>query len=255
MAKKKTSVLPIIALGGIGLVAIYALSQYGSSGDTTGTGGWTGGTGTRSLTPIVTETTETTVPIGGGGYPQIVLPSIPPYEQPALPEWLFAPTVTTAPPPTVPAPTTKKEPTPASFGDLGTVKLSESWVGPLTGITVYGETGSITYPVSLASGTPSPAGGGSGIPAEAIQEFFSAGKDYGAPAYTTPAPGGGTTYHYESGAYQTVQQGQIVSAGSAGATTPSVQYSGQTYAAPGTAAGGETGRVYSKKAAQLAGLV
>lgn len=276
MAKKKNSILPIIALGGIGILGIYALSQYGGSDDTTGTGGWTGGTGTRSLTPIVTETTETTetVPIGGGEYPQIVLPSIPPYEQPALPKWVFTPpappAVTAAPPPTTPAPTTKKEPAPSPFGagggfggggaggrggDLGTVKLSESWVGSLTGITVYGETGSITYPVSLASGTPSPAGTGGGIPAEAIQQFFSAGKDYGAPAYTTPAPGGGTTYHYESGAYQTVKKGQIVSAGSAGATTPPARYSGQTYAAPGTAAGGEKGRVYSKKAAQLAGLI
>lgn len=217
MAKKKTSVLPIIALGGIGLVAIYALSQYGGDGDTTGTGGWTGGTGTRSLTPIVTETTETTIPIGGGEYPQIVLPSIPPYEQPALPEWLFAPpapTVTTAPPPTAPAPIPAKKDEP--------VKLSESWAGPLTGITVYGETGSITYPVSLSTdGAPTSkkavdSGGGGGIPAKQIQDFFSAGKDYSTPTYTKPAPSGGTTYHYESGAFQTVQQGQITVSGSAG---------------------------------------
>ena len=250
---KKGSILPIIALGGIGILGIYALSQYGSSTTDPGTGGWSGGTGTRSLTPIVTETTETTVPIGGGEYPQIILPAIPPYEQPALPDWLFAPpapTMTAAPPPTSPTPMAKKD---------EPVKLSESWVGPITGVTVYGPSGSITYPVSLDAGAPAqttaPSTGAGGVPAEAIQSFFSAGKDYGAPAYTTPAPGGGTTYHYESGAYQTVQQGQIVSAGSAGATTPSVQYSGQTYAAPGTAAGGETGRVYSKKAAKLAGLI
>lgn len=302
---KKDSILPVIALGGIGLVAIYALSQYGGSDDTTGTGGWGGGTGTRSLTPIVTETTETTVPIGGGEYPQIVLPSIPPYEQPALPEWLFAPpapTVTTAPPPTPPAPTTKKEPEPSPFGAGGgfggggvggrgggeiitepvksgfsllgltspfslplsmskivtsyiggggetkkadTVKLEDSWAGSVTGITAGGKTSPVTQT----------SGGSGGIPAEGIQSFFYAGKDYGAPAYTTPAPGGGTTYHYESGAYQTVQQGQIVSAGSAGSTTPPARYSGQYYAAPGTAAGGEKGRVYSKKAAQLAGLI
>lgn len=271
---KKTSLLPIIAVGGIGLVAIYALSQYGGSDDTTGTGGWTGGTGTRSLTPIVTETTETTetVPIGGGEYPQIVLPAIEPYEQPALPEWLFAPpapTITAAPPPTATTTPTTKKTTVEAFGagggfggggaggrggDSGAVSLAGSWRGPVTGITVYGPEGSKTYPVSIA-GSSIAGAGGSGIPAEAIQSFFAAGKDYGAPAYTTPAPGGGTTYHYESGAYQTVQQGQIVSAGSAGATTPPARYSGQTYAAPGTAAGGEKGRVYSKKAAQLAGLI
>lgn len=269
MAKKKDSILPIIALGGIGLVAIYALS----GGDTTDTGGWSGGTGTRSLTPIVTETTETTIPIGGGGYPQIVLPSIPPYEQPALPKWLFtppAPVVTAAPPPTATTTPTTKKTTVEAFGagggfggggaggrggDSGAVPLAGSWVGPITGITVYGPTGSKTYPVSMTGGSTTAGAGGSGIPAEAIQSFFAAGKDYGAPAYSAPAPGGGTTYYYESGAYQTVKQGQIVSAGSAGSTTPPARYSGQYYAAPGTAAGGEKGRVYSKKAAKMAGLI
>ena len=274
MAKKKDSIIPILAAAGLGVAGLYILSQYGGTPADTGSGGWTGGTGTKSLTPIVTETTEITetIPIGGGEYPQIVLPAIEPYQEPEFPAWLFtppAPTITAAPPPTATTTPTTKKTTVEAFGagggfggggaggrggDSGAVSLGGSWVGPITGITVYGPTGSKTYPVSIAGSTTAGAGG-SGIPAEAIQSFFAAGKDYGAPAYSAPAPGGGTTYYYESGAYQTVKQGQIVSAGSAGSTTPPARYSGQYYAAPGTAAGGEKGRVYSKKAAQLAGLI
>ncbi len=287
---KKDKAIPALAIIGIGLAAAYMYSM-GSTGESTGTEGWTGGTGTRSLTPITTTTTET-IPIGGGKYPQIVLPAIQPYEPAPIPAGLFSPPVIPQTTGATPAPITKKEQTvtvatppvwdteiagatmksgfdllsigapfnlPLSMSKIVTsyiggggetkktdaVKLSESWAGPVTGITAGGK----SLPVTLQSG------GSSGIPAEGIHEFFYAGKAYGAPTGTAPAAGGGTTYYYESGAYQTVQQGQIVSAGSAGALTPSVQYSGQHYAAPGTAAGGEKGRVYSKKAAQLAGLI
>ena len=291
---KKDKAIPALAIIGIGLAAAYMYSQAGAD-ESTGTEGWSGGTGTRSLTPITTTTTET-IPIGGGEYPQIVLPAIQPYEPAPIPAGLFSPPVIPQTTGATPAPITKKEQTataatppiwdteiagatmksgfdllsigapfnlPLSMSKIVTsyiggggetkkgdaVKLEDSWAGPMTGVTVYGPTGAKTSPVTLQSG------GGGGIPAEGIQEFFYAGKAYGAPTGTAPAAGGGTTYYYESGAYQTVQQGQIVGAGSAGALTPSVQYSGQHYAAPGTAAGGEKGRVYSKKAAKLAGLI
>ncbi len=89
---------------------------------------------------------------------------------------------------------------------------------------------------------------------ESVADFLNAGKQY--QGQQEVAPG---VYVAPSGAYQVIQNGQIVAGGSAGAVqaalTPSVQYSGQYYAAPGTAAGGKTGRVYSKKAAKLAGLI
>lgn len=304
---KKDKVIPALAIVGIGLAAAYMYSQAGAE-DLTGTEGWSGGGGTSSLTPITTTTTET-IPIGGGGYPQIVLPAIQPYAAPAIPAGLF-------PQPALPQstetktimPMTKKpqeEPSTVFFGKgfggggvggrgdddamgatiksgfdilsvgapfnlplsmskivssyisgsketkkTDTTKLSESWAGPLTGITAGGGVMPVTLDTKKEQTTTS-----SGTPAPGTESFFSAGKDYGTPTGSTPAAGGGTTYHYASGAYQTVQQGQIVSAGSAGSTTPPVRYSGQTYAAPGTAAGGSTGRVYSKKAAKLAGLI
>ena len=97
-------------------------------------------------------------------------------------------------------------------------------------------------------------------PDEAITSFYNAGADYVAPAYTTKK-GNSVTTVYESGAYQTVSQGQIVSAGSAGSTAPPASApstgvahassTGQVYSSPGSSLGGSSGSVMSKKSASI----
>ncbi len=97
-------------------------------------------------------------------------------------------------------------------------------------------------------------------PADAISDFHGAGADYGSPVDMTKK-GSAVTTVYESGAYQTVSQGQIVSAGSPGSTAPSARApstgaahaaaTGQVYSPPGSSLGGSSGSVMSKKSATI----
>ena len=128
---------------------------------------------------------------------------------------------------------TKKEAT------TTTVTTPATTVAPFTGSTV-----------SSATATPS----------KEISSFYSAGADYTSPVDTTKK-GGAVTTVYESGAYQTISQGQIVSAGSAGSTGPPASApstgaahaaaTGQVYSPPGSSLGGSTGTVMSKKSASI----
>ena len=97
-------------------------------------------------------------------------------------------------------------------------------------------------------------------PSKEISSFYSAGTDYTTPVDTTKK-GSAVTTVYESGAYQTISQGQIVSAGSAGSTAPPASApstgaahaasTGQVYSPPGSSLGGSTGSVMSKKSASI----
>lgn len=97
-------------------------------------------------------------------------------------------------------------------------------------------------------------------PSEEISSFYSAGADYTTPVDTTKK-GSAVTTVYESGAYQTISQGQIVSAGSAGSTAPPASApstgashaasTGQVYSPRGSSLGGSTGTVMSKKSASI----
>ena len=97
-------------------------------------------------------------------------------------------------------------------------------------------------------------------PSKEISSFYSAGADYAVPVDTTKK-GSAVTTVYESGAYQTISQGQIVSAGSAGSTAPPASApstgaahaaaTGQVYSPPGSSLGGSTGTVMSKKSASI----
>jgi len=97
-------------------------------------------------------------------------------------------------------------------------------------------------------------------PSKEISSFYSAGADYAVPVDTTKK-GSAVTTVYESGAYQTISQGQIVSAGSAGSTGPPASApstgaahaaaTGQVYSPPGSSLGGSTGTVMSKKSASI----
>ena len=97
-------------------------------------------------------------------------------------------------------------------------------------------------------------------PSKEISSFYSAGADYTTPVDTTKK-GSAVTIVYESGAYQTISQGQIVSAGSAGSTAPLASApstgvshaasTGQVYSPPGSSLGGITGTVMSKKSASI----
>ena len=97
-------------------------------------------------------------------------------------------------------------------------------------------------------------------PADAISEFHGAGADYTTPVDMTKK-GSAVTTVYESGAYQTVSQGQIVSAGSPGSTAPPASapstgaahaaVTGQVYSPPGSSLGGSSGTVMSKKSASI----
>jgi len=97
-------------------------------------------------------------------------------------------------------------------------------------------------------------------PSKEISSFYSAGADYTSPVDTTKK-GGAVTTVYESGAYQTISQGQIVSAGSAGSTGPPASApstgaahaasTGQVYSPPGSSLGGSSGSVMSKKSASI----
>ena len=97
-------------------------------------------------------------------------------------------------------------------------------------------------------------------PSKEISSFYSAGADYAVPVDTTKK-GSAVTTVYESGAYQTISQGQIVSAGSPGSTDPPASApstgaahaaaTGQVYSPPGSSLGGSTGTVMSKKSASI----
>ena len=129
---------------------------------------------------------------------------------------------------------TKKEAT------TTTVTTPATTVAPFTGSTVS----------SSITATPS----------KEISSFYSAGADYAVPVDTTKK-GSTVTIVYESGAYQTISQGQIVSAGSAGSTAPPASApstgvshaasTGQVYSPPGSSLGGSTGTVMSKKSASI----
>ena len=129
---------------------------------------------------------------------------------------------------------TKKEAT------TTTVTAPTTTVAPFTGSTVS----------SSITATPS----------KEISSFYSAGADYTVPVDTTKK-GSAVTTVYESGAYQTISQGQIVSAGSAGSTAPPASApstgaahaaaTGQVYSPPGSSLGGSTGTVMSKKSASI----
>jgi len=121
-----------------------------------------------------------------------------------------------------------------------TVATPATTVAPFTGSTVS----------SSITATPS----------KEISSFYSAGADYAVPVDTTKK-GSTVTTVYESGAYQTISQGQIVSAGSAGSTAPPASApstgaahaaaTGQVYSSPGSSLGGSTGTVMSKKSASI----
>ena len=121
-----------------------------------------------------------------------------------------------------------------------TVTAPTTTVAPFTGSTVS----------SSITATPS----------KEISSFYSAGADYAVPVDTTKK-GSAVTTVYESGAYQTISQGQIVSAGSAGSTAPPASApstgvshaasTGQVYSPPGSSLGGSTGTVMSKKSASI----
>jgi len=114
--------------------------------------------------------------------------------------------------------------------------------------TVAPFTGTIATPTTTAT------------PSKEISSFYSAGADYAVPVDTTKK-GSAVTTVYESGAYQTISQGQIVSAGSAGSTAPPASApstgaahaaaTGQVYSPPGSRLGGSTGTVMSKKSASI----
>lgn len=97
-------------------------------------------------------------------------------------------------------------------------------------------------------------------PSKEVSSFAGAGADYTTPVDTTKK-GSAVTTVYESGAYQTISQGQIVSAGSAGSTAPPASApstgvshaasTGQVYSPPGSSLGGSTGTVMSKKSASI----
>ncbi len=97
-------------------------------------------------------------------------------------------------------------------------------------------------------------------PSKEVSSFAGAGADYTVPVDTTKK-GSAVTTVYESGAYQTISQGQIVSAGSAGSTAPPASApstgaahaaaTGQVYSPPGSSLGGSTGTVMSKKSASI----
>ena len=97
-------------------------------------------------------------------------------------------------------------------------------------------------------------------PSKEISSFYSAGADYAVPVDTTKK-GSAVTTVYESGAYQPISQGQIVSAGSAGSTAPPASApstgaahaaaTGQVYSRPGSSLGGSRGTVMSKKSASI----
>ena len=121
-----------------------------------------------------------------------------------------------------------------------TVDTPATTVAPFTGSTVS----------SSITATPS----------KEVSSFAGAGADYTTPVDTTKK-GSAVTTVYESGAYQTISQGQIVSAGSAGSTAPPASApstgaahaaaTGQVYSSPGSSLGGSTGTVMSKKSASI----
>ena len=117
-----------------------------------------------------------------------------------------------------------------------------------TTTTVAPFTGSTATPTTTAT------------PSEEISSFYHAGADYAVPVDTTKK-GSAVTTVYESGAYQTISQGQIVSAGSPGSTDPPASApstgaahaaaTGQVYSPPGSSLGGSSGSVMSKKSASI----